>query len=311
MNIELAVTFGQTYLPKRASFSSSSGHAHIWSGTPFQGGLLYILSMVSTHLSLHFPREQQLFIKGTHPDALLLQDNGEKIKIEDAKKIVEHVALSPQSGNHFILIENIERMTDEAANMLLKTLEEPSSRTYFLCTTENIHEVLPTLISRMSVHSLPIHTYSREQLASIIEQWELPWQPENLSSLLPEGEGVLYSILEEYKEKSRNSMYDFLFRLQSVHVDLVAANIDFYKASSLLSFLYDKKELNTRNTELFFYTFESHLSKLVVQCIEAGNYAYLEHLRRLQKGLMQLKSDIRSNVHKKLATHHFILSFVL
>ena len=163
----------------------------------------------------------------------------------------------------------------------------------------------------MSTHSLPSYKYTEEQLFQIIQQWQLPWHADSLLSLLPQGEGILYLMLEEYLETGRSNMYDFLFRLQSVHVDLVAANIDFYKASSLLSFLYDKKELNARNTELFFYTFESHLSKLVVQCIEAANYVYLARLRHLQKGLAQLKGDIRSNVHKKLATHHFILSFVL
>lgn len=51
-------------------------------------------------------------------------------------------------GDRLIILNNIEKATTEAANALLKILEEPPERTYLVLTTGNLDRILPTVISR-------------------------------------------------------------------------------------------------------------------------------------------------------------------
>lgn len=59
-----------------------------------------------------------------------------------------------------IIINSIEGATDEAANAFLKNLEEPQEDLYFILTTESIHKVLPTIVSRCQVIKIQDTRYS-------------------------------------------------------------------------------------------------------------------------------------------------------
>lgn len=89
--------------------------------------------------------------KGHHFDTIELNNDGESIKIEDVRKIIEHLNMTRQARYKILLIQELERMTVEAANSFLKTLEEPPERTVFIMTTNNIRQILPTVISRVRV----------------------------------------------------------------------------------------------------------------------------------------------------------------
>lgn len=69
------------------------------------------------------------------------------IGLPDLHEILSRIYVKHTSYQIF-LVKNIERLTLEAANFFLKTLEEPPPRTIFLLTTSNLAKVLPTLISR-------------------------------------------------------------------------------------------------------------------------------------------------------------------
>jgi len=68
-------------------------------------------------------------------------------KIEDIRKLNSFTSLSLKEKTA-IVIENIEKSTNEAANAFLKSLEEPQDNLYFLLTSKSIHKVLPTIASR-------------------------------------------------------------------------------------------------------------------------------------------------------------------
>lgn len=96
--------------------------------------------------------------KGCHYDTVEIADDGNSIKIESIREIIGKLNLSAQSRYKVLLMENIERLTIEAANCLLKTLEEPPPKTIFLLTTSNIKRIPATLISRLrllSFHLVP------------------------------------------------------------------------------------------------------------------------------------------------------------
>ena len=63
-----------------------------------------------------------------------------------------------QNGNKLVYIQDAERLTEAAANALLKTLEEPRPNTYFLLQTEPSSSLLATIYSRCQVWNVPLPT---------------------------------------------------------------------------------------------------------------------------------------------------------
>lgn len=115
--------------------------------------------------------------KGSHIDTVELKDNGESIKIEEIRNLIERLQMTPQAKYKILLIQSAERMTTEAANSFLKILEEPPPRTIFILTTNNIREILPTIISRVrTVKFGPVSTsYLEAKLKNLY-----PDKPEDL-----------------------------------------------------------------------------------------------------------------------------------
>jgi len=89
--------------------------------------------------------------KNSHPDTIIFRDDGESIKIGEMREIINRLNMSAQSKYKIFIAENIERMTDEAGNCLLKTLEEPPKNTVFLFTAIYSRRVLPTILSRVRI----------------------------------------------------------------------------------------------------------------------------------------------------------------
>ena len=94
-------------------------------------------------------------VAGTHPGVatISLQDDASQIKIEQIRKIRSQLELSALEGDaRVFLIDPAERMSPGAANALLKALEEPPERTYFILITANAHELLLTIRSRCQLY---------------------------------------------------------------------------------------------------------------------------------------------------------------
>ena len=77
------------------------------------------------------------------------------IGINEVKEVLRRVSLNPYEGStNVVILDGAESMSDEAANALLKTLEEPPPQVMFLLLTANESAVLPTVRSRCQVLSL-------------------------------------------------------------------------------------------------------------------------------------------------------------
>lgn len=107
--------------------------------------------------------------KGCHVDTVVFEDDGESIKIETVRKILERLSMTRQAPYKILLVQSLERMGVEAANSFLKMLEEPPERTVFIMTTDNVRLILPTILSRVRVvqFNSVSHLYLREKLKSL------------------------------------------------------------------------------------------------------------------------------------------------
>ena len=97
-------------------------------------------------------------MNGTHPD-LLTPSAGEKersIKVDHLREIIHALSLHPvEGGERVVLLENAQRMTPQAQNALLKSLEEPDGATRFILTASGDIGLLPTVRSRCRVVRMP------------------------------------------------------------------------------------------------------------------------------------------------------------
>ena len=89
--------------------------------------------------------------RGAHPDVLILEpDEGHvRIRVRQIRAFEHEIALKPYEAERKVaIVEGADRMEAEAANALLKTLEEPPEGTVLLLTAADAAQVMPTIASR-------------------------------------------------------------------------------------------------------------------------------------------------------------------
>jgi DNA polymerase-3 subunit delta' len=86
---------------------------------------------------------------GTHPDVEVVATELLSIGVRDTRELVRRAALAPVGGRYQILVyEDADRLTEQAANALLKAIEEPAERTVWILCAPSVEDVLPTIRSR-------------------------------------------------------------------------------------------------------------------------------------------------------------------
>lgn len=98
---------------------------------------------------------------GTHPDYCVIQpEEAEKpIRVDQIRALVDFVTQTAQlGGRKLILLEPVEAMNLNAANALLKSLEEPSGATVLLLVSHQPSRLLPTVRSRCVQQACPVPT---------------------------------------------------------------------------------------------------------------------------------------------------------
>jgi DNA polymerase-3 subunit delta' len=106
-------------------------------------------------------------LTGAHPDVTLVRPEGTSLGVDEARALVGRAAEAPAAGPWTVLLlEDADRLTDQAANALLKALEEPSPRTVWVLCTPSAEDVLPTIRSRCRQVSL--RTPSIAEVARIL-----------------------------------------------------------------------------------------------------------------------------------------------
>jgi DNA polymerase-3 subunit delta' len=88
-------------------------------------------------------------LAGTHADVALVTPAGLSIGVDDARDIVRRASLAPATGRwQVVVVEDADRMTEAAANALLKVIEEPPSRAVFVLCVPAADDLPPTIRSR-------------------------------------------------------------------------------------------------------------------------------------------------------------------
>jgi DNA polymerase-3 subunit delta' len=152
--------------------SQEMTHAWVFTGPPGSGrssaAIAFAAALVCQHGGCGTCNECRSAKNGAHPDVELIRTEGLSIKVEDVRELLTRVAWAPSMGGwRVVVMEDADRLTESAANALLKAIEEPGARTVWLLCAPTLHDVLPTIRSRC--RHLQLRTPSTHAVADVLE----------------------------------------------------------------------------------------------------------------------------------------------
>ncbi len=107
--------------------------------------------------------------RGLHPDLHILEREGESIRREQVDPLIADLGLKPfLSSRRVWIIAEVEHLTPEAANKLLKSIEEPPADVYFFLVTDHLEQVVPTIVSRCQL--VEFRPLSDEQVGGYVRE---------------------------------------------------------------------------------------------------------------------------------------------
>jgi DNA polymerase-3 subunit delta' len=153
--------------------SQEMTHAWLFTGPPGSGrsnaALAFAAALVCKSAGCNDCIDCKTALAGTHADVELVKTEGLSIKIDEVRDLITRASWSPAVGNYrVVVIEDADRLTESAANALLKAIEEPGLRTVWLLCAPSATDVLPTIRSR--TRSLILRTPSVSAVAALLEE---------------------------------------------------------------------------------------------------------------------------------------------
>ena len=151
--------------------SQEMSHAWIFTGPPGSGrssaAVAFAQALICPNQGCGTCNDCNMAKTHGHPDVDLIRTEGLSIKVEEVREILNRVAWAPTKGGwRVIVMEDADRLTESAANALLKAIEEPGTRTVWLLCAPTLQDVLPTIRSRC--RNLQLRTPSLEAAVNVL-----------------------------------------------------------------------------------------------------------------------------------------------
>jgi DNA polymerase-3 subunit delta' len=147
-------------------------HAWVFTGPPGSGrsnaAIAFAQGLICPNNSCGTCNECKSAANGAHPDVEIIRTEGLSIKIDEVRELLTRVAWAPSMGGwRVVVMEDADRLTESAANALLKAIEEPGNRTVWLLCAPTLHDVLPTIRSRC--RHLQLVTPSNSAVSQVLQ----------------------------------------------------------------------------------------------------------------------------------------------
>ena len=114
----------------------------------------------------------RLWEEKSHPDILCIEPDGQSIKIDSVRAILAHTTPTPQGHCQVVVMREADKLTVQAANSLLKVLEEPKPGLFFLLQTKYWGALLPTIRSRAQRLMVPTEGKAQPNNPTAQTGWE-------------------------------------------------------------------------------------------------------------------------------------------
>ena len=260
----------------------------------------------TSQLSCNQCKSCSLFEANSHPDytAVRILEKKSQIVVDQIRSLNEFVYLSRSyEGSRVVIIAPVERLNINAANSLLKTLEEPPEKTVLILVSSNPSELIPTIRSRCQ--AIHLHQPSFEQAS----QWLSGQALENpVDELLTAAGGkpmLAKQLDEDERLATRKKLATDILKLLRGNLSLVNVAKTWEKApkADLLDWQLQWVQSMIRSEYLleseFSDTISPHLYKLMRQSVN--------NLWDLYDGLIELKFHVHTSLSPLLFTEDMLL----
>jgi DNA polymerase-3 subunit delta' len=135
-------------------------------------------------------KDTRIFVQ-THPDVLIIPPDPPQlmIKVDQVRRVIETIYFRPGDAKERVYIFTDSAFMREAANSLLKVLEEPPDFATIFLLTENAGELLPTIRSRSMLVTL--HALSREEIEQYLAKNRPDWNAKQRALVARLSEGAV------------------------------------------------------------------------------------------------------------------------
>lgn len=242
--------------------------------------------------------------KGQSEDLLEIAPEGSQIKVEQIRDVIKFISLQKLGRARVVIIDEAHLMGPQAANALLKSLEEPPPGTYFILVTASAGAMLATIRSRTQL--VRFSPLEKEELAKILGPSADPWVIESAHGSVETAERLSAS-REEFEELER-AIVEYL--------TVARARLPLDEAAKLKTLTKD------RTAQAFVTTWlgnlvrdalrvQAGLSPLSGPFWEQTAPAFLNlssaRLFELADASLQLEADLARNIDRGLAFENFAL----
>ncbi len=250
-----------------------------------------------------------------YPDVITLDGSKATIKKEDVLNIesrFEKTAFETK-GIMIYIIHLVENMTLEAVNSILKFIEEPEGEVYAFLTTNNINNVLPTIVSRCQ--TLNLKSVDRKEIIEDSIDLSINQEDAELLSYFYNDSELIYDLLKD-EDESEN----YFISKKAVLGLLNALNEGNYKDA----IYYEQKEIiplvKTKEEMRFFIDlltefFEDLLNKKCHREISLRSYdtiltslcSKLPHIEKSLSELLKQRNLVNTNINIALQLDHLTM----
>jgi DNA polymerase III, gamma/tau subunits len=141
-------------------------HAYLFEGERGSGKMAFALELAKMMLDSTYPTASamsKMIDANAYANLYVITPDGATIKKEQITYLISELnKTSLVEGSRVYIIQDIEKMTASAANSLLKYFEEPHPNVYAILLTEQINQILKTIISRSQL--IHFQAVSKNQL---------------------------------------------------------------------------------------------------------------------------------------------------
>ncbi|MCM8779471.1 MAG: DNA polymerase III subunit delta' [Candidatus Omnitrophica bacterium] len=250
-----------------------------------------------------------------HPDVYWIkpEEGSQGIKMEAMRTLQERIFLKPYEAKFKIFVlENVDYISEEAANCLLKTLEEPPGDALLILIAEEKERIIPTIISRCQI--IKFNPISRDLLERfLVENYGEDKRKISFYSRLAEGSiGKALALLESDYLQRRISVLERLLEKREFNYDLWGKERDTF--SEVLTFLngifrdaflktlgLDELIVNSDCRELIFRIASSYTQKEICNLIEKFDFYHrlIQNNVNLRLIFTSLEMDLERELTKE------------
>lgn len=225
----------------------------------------------------------------SHPDFFYLEANGKNLKIDQFRQLSASLFKAPlEAVCKIIVIDDAHMMTTQAANSVLKLLEEPPAHTHFILLAPNLFQFLPTIRSRCR-HMIFKTPNIDESLGYFMQETEC--DEHKAKDFLELADGSVGLALAYHQQDLEEAL--------TVMDAVIEKRTSFHKITLMVHDLVQKKV----DMDLLLEAFKRRLFRRMKELDDWSHIGQVEKIQDVQR-------DIGFNVNKTLALENMFLDLM-